>query len=269
RWGIATTLGTGSAGGEFSKLLTAPVSGEIEILRYRGPWRFGLGVSFSSFDMKPPFDAEPEWGFQQTFLSAARMFPSYGRLQPYATLRAGLARLHPRGDPFIPAGFVADPESPGDSPTKAANGFSVGLIPGVEFRLSRLIAIQASAAFTWFNVSEYDLSPVGLPSASSGSAVQWRGGLLWHPDAYGTPGAPPGPPYRDAWGVERSYGWATAEVLGINFGASAINEYLRNQNFCQISPRSWWHNLKEGFTYDDNEFRTNQLIHPFNGAAYY
>ena len=40
-------------------------------------------------------------------------------------------------------------------------------------------------------------------------------------------------------------------------------------NFAQISPRSWWANLEEGFTWDDNEFKTNQWVHPFNGAAYY
>ena len=59
---------------------------------------------------------------------------------------------------------------------------------------------------------------------------------------------------RDAWGVRRSWGWATAQMLAINFGASMINEYVRDANFNQISPRSFWQNLKEGFTYDDNEY---------------
>ena len=58
-------------------------------------------------------------------------------------------------------------------------------------------------------------------------------------------------------------------MFAINFGASMFNEYVRDANFNQISPRSFWANLKEGFTYDDNEFKTNQLIHPFNGATYF
>ena len=66
-----------------------------------------------------------------------------------------------------------------------------------------------------------------------------------------------------------SPGWAAAEVLAINFGASMFNEYVRQANFNQISPRSFWANIEEGFTYDDNEFKTNQLIHPFNGNTYY
>jgi hypothetical protein len=69
--------------------------------------------------------------------------------------------------------------------------------------------------------------------------------------------------------VRKSWGWATAEMLAINFGASMFNEYVRDANFNQISPRSFWANFKEGFTYDDNKFKTNQLIHPFNGATYY
>ena len=67
----------------------------------------------------------------------------------------------------------------------------------------------------------------------------------------------------------RSWGWATAEMLAINFGASMFNEYVRDANFNQISPRSFWENFEEGFTYDDNKFKTNQLIHPFNGSTYY
>jgi hypothetical protein len=58
-------------------------------------------------------------------------------------------------------------------------------------------------------------------------------------------------------------------MLGINFGSSMVNEYVRDANFNQISPRSFWDNLKEGFTWDDNEFRTNQLVHPFNGSTYF
>ena len=75
--------------------------------------------------------------------------------------------------------------------------------------------------------------------------------------------------HKDGWGVTRSWGWATAEVLAINFGASMFNEYVRQANFNQISPRSFWANLEEGFNYDDNQFKTNQMIHPFNGSTYY
>jgi hypothetical protein len=96
--------------------------------------------------------------------------------------------------------------------------------------------------------------------------------VRWHPDD-GYPSGPPSagapPTSRDAWGVGHNYGWAAAEVVGINWFTVGFNEYVRNANFNQVSPRSWWANIKEGFTYDDNQFKTNQWSHPFNGSAYY
>jgi hypothetical protein len=138
-------------------------------------------------------------------------------------------------------------------------------VPGVELRLGRALALDASISGTYFKVSEYDLAPVGQAPKSSGTALEARLGLTWHPHG----GDPAGGGERDAWGVRRSYGWAAGEMLAINYGAGLINEYVRDANFNQTSPRSWWANLEEGFTYDDNKFKTNQWAHPFNGAAYF
>jgi len=270
-WGVSTSLGTGSIGGDFGDVLKKPVSGELNLFRTAGPWRFGVGVSFGSFKMKAPYEDELEWGFQQTYLSATRMFNTGGRLRPYLQVRGGLARLHPRSELFTMDPLPEDFET-GDSPTKPANGFTVGLVPGVEWNLTRTLALDVSASVGYFSVSEYDLSPVNAAPASSGSTFEGRIGLRWHPDdGYPSGPAEPGSPdkERDAWGVAPNYGWAAAEALGINWFASAFNEYHRNANFNQISPRSWGENLEHGFTFDDNEFRTNQYIHPFNGAAYF
>ena len=130
------------------------------------------------------------------------------------------------------------------------------------------------------------MSPLGLPDVDSGFEWGARVGLAWQPfsttpldptrkavlvdPATGKPlPLPPPDGHRDAWGVPRSWGWATAEMFAINWGASMFNEYVRDANFNQISPRSFWSNFEEGFTYDDNKFKTNQLIHPFNGSTYY
>ncbi len=171
---------------------------------------------------------------------------------------------------------------------------SFTLRPGVELRLTDTIAVDLSAWWTGYKTSAYDLRPElnGPPdpplsaddTASSGYEYGLRAGITWRPLARGVPPLPeprvdpstgtlaPLPPpdgRRDAWGVPRSWGWATAQMLGINLTASMINEYVRNQNFTQISPRSWWDNLETGYTWDDNTFRGNQLIHPWNGAAYF
>jgi hypothetical protein len=270
-WGFTATLGYGGAGGDFGGLLEKPVSGDFNLFRQRGSWRYGLGLSFSSFKMKTPHQDEPEWGFQQTYLFATRMLLSERSVvRPYIQVRGGLARLHPRSELF--AFQPPPPENSGDSPTKPSNGFSVGLVPGFETRLNKSLALDLSAQLDWFSVDEYDLSPVHRANASSGTKWEARIGLRWNPDdGYPSGPARAGSPARprDAWGVGRNLGWGIAEVLAINWVSSGVNEYVRNANFNQVSPRSWWYNLDHGLTYDDNEFKTNQYLHPWNGAMYY
>jgi uncharacterized protein DUF3943 len=272
RWGLSAALGTGASGGDFGETLKKPIIGDFNLFKasVNDKWRFGVGVSFSSFVMEEPYDEELEWGFQQSYLFATRMLRSRdAAVRPYVQLRGGFARLHPRSELFA---FEPPPEDPGDSPTLPANGYSIGVIPGVEIRLNRSLALDISGTADYFSVSEYDLSPVGAAPASSGFVYDVRLGLRWNADD----GWPSGPPEagwptvtRDAWGVRKNLGWAVAETIAINWGASASNEYTRNQNFTQLNPRSMWANFEHGFTYDDNQFKTNQLVHPFNGSTYY
>ena len=58
-------------------------------------------------------------------------------------------------------------------------------------------------------------------------------------------------------------------MLAINFVASLLNEYTRGESSYPVTPRTMKYNIERGWKYDDNEFRTNQLIHPFNGATYF
>jgi hypothetical protein len=49
----------------------------------------------------------------------------------------------------------------------------------------------------------------------------------------------------------------------------AFNEFVRNANFSQVSPRSWYENITGGWEWDDNNFSTNMFAHPFHGNLYY
>ena len=264
RWSFAFNLGAGGVSGDFVSALELPLTGEYVLRRTTGDWRMGFGVSFGSFAMKAPYDDELEWGYQRTFVSAARSFGGSARLRPYLEGRLGVVRMHPRSELFTVSPLPPDFEI-GDSPTKPGNGLFAGVAPGLEWRLGHSIAVDLSVLGSYHTVGEMDLSPVGQPSASSGIDWQARFGLVWETDNR----APGEDGVRDVWGARRSWGWALGEALGINFAASAINEYVRNANFNQISPRSWWSNVGDGFTYDDNDFVTNQFIHPFNGSQYY
>jgi hypothetical protein len=266
RWGFQANLGAGSIDGDLSPPLTEPQVGEFGIFQNRGDWRFGGAISFGSFKMTAPYEDELEWGYMRGSVFATRMFNLDGKLRPYLQGRVGFARLHPRSELFamdpLPADFKV-----GDSPTKSSNGWSVALVPGLEYRLGRALALDLSAMWSPFGLDDYDLTPVGYPPAGSGSTFEGRLGLTWFPQGESVADTSQAP--RDAWGKKPSYGWAAGEVLAINLGASYFNEYVRNANFNQISPRSWWENLHAGFHYDDNQFRTNQYIHPFNGSQYY
>ena len=284
RWGLTTTLGTGGAGGGYGDFLEKPVDFNLSLFRTSpsGAWRFGGGLHFGSMAMKAPHEDQKEWAHLEPYVFASRVFNVGGKVRPYLQTRIGAARIHPRSEIF----FFEDPENlpPGDSPTKATNGFSFTLEPGIELDLKKGLALNLAGFWNLYKTGDYDLTPIGKPPVSDGQEWGVRAGLTWRPLPVGlaepekpavdpATGAlaalPPPDRDRDAWGVRRSWGWAAGEVLGINFGASIFNEYVRNANFNQISPRSWKANLKEGFTYDDNEFRTNQLIHPFNGATYF
>ena len=266
-WGFSGVFGTGHAGGDFGSLLVSPVTWDYGFFRQQGAWRFGAGVTFASFKMKEPYQDELEWGFQQVYLQGTRMLKTKGSIRPYIQLRAGLAALRPRSELFMMDPLPPDWEK-GQATQARTTGFVAGVVPGVEFKISRAAYLDASLGLTYFKVSDYDLSPVGLPPAGSGTDIEGRFGITWIPNGeeHGE-GAAGGA--RDAWGVKRSYGWAAGEVLAINNLGSVASQYFRNVDWSETSPRSWWDNLKYGFAYDSDDFKTNQWIHPFNGAAYY
>ena len=227
---------------------------------------------------------DKEWARLETSFSVTRVFRAGERFRPYLLGNVALQRIHPRSELFY--NKPPDGLEPGESPTYATNGVGFTVQPGFEWSLGKTLSLDVAGFYTYYNTGSYDMSPLGLPDVDSG--VEWgaRAGLAWQPFS-ATPKDPgrkamlvdpttgkplPLPPpdgKRDAWGVPRSWGWATAEMFAINWGAAAFNEYVRDANFNQISPRSFWDNISGGFTYDDNEFKTNQLIHPFNGATYF
>jgi hypothetical protein len=266
-WGFNGTFGTGGAGGDFGNLLRNPVTWELGFFRQMGPWRAGVGITFASLKMKDPYHDEKEWGFQQIYLSGTRMFNMGGTVQPFVQLRGGIARLRPRSELFKMDPLPPDWES-GQATQSPTDGFALSVVPGLELKLSRAAFLETALSYTYFKVSEYDLSPVGQPPRSSGTAWEARLGITWFPNG-GQPGqaAEAGP--RDAWGVKQSYGWAAGEVLAINNLGGVAAQWIRNVDWSETSPRSWWDNLQTGFTYDPDTFKTNQWTHPFNGAAYY
>jgi hypothetical protein len=266
-WGFNGTFGYGGAGGDFGTLLRNPLTWELNFFRQKGPWRAGVGITFASFKMKDPYQDELEWGFQQIYLSGTRLFNMKGSVRPFIQVRGGIARLRPRSELFKMDPLPPDWTS-GQATQKSTDGFAVSVVPGLELRLGRGAFLETAFSYTYYKVGEYDLSPVGMPPQSSGNAWEARLGITWYPNGeqpgYGAEAGP-----RDAWHVKRTYGWAAGEVLAINNLGGVAAQWVRNVDWSETSPRSWWQNIKDGLTYDPDTFKTNQWTHPFNGAAYY
>jgi hypothetical protein len=277
-WGVRFGIRAGGAGSGYGEFLEKGTAWDMGLFKQRGLWRYGVGLTFGSLAMKPPYDNEPEWAHFETYGSAERVFRNETNLRPYLQGRFAIVRTHPRSELFLKKP-VEELES-GESPTDAVNGIGVSVVPGVEFDVSRSVAVDLSAYLNYYVTEKYNLEPINREDTGTGTEWGMRIGATWRPLSF-VPGAdtqsaalnttplPPANEFKDGWGVTRSWGWATGEVLAINFGASMFNEYVRQANFNQISPRSFWANLEEGFTYDDNQFKTNQMIHPFNGSTYF
>jgi hypothetical protein len=142
-WHLYGGFGFGAADGKYGDVLEKPLQWEIRIARQSqsGKWRFGAGLQFGSMDPADDPNIDPdardewlapdkEWARLETSIFARRVFSPQARLRPYAELRLGIERIHPRSVLF----YNKPPEGlePGDSPTYAANGIGGTIQAGFE-----------------------------------------------------------------------------------------------------------------------------------------
>ena len=66
-------------------------------------------------------------------------------------------------------------------------------------------------------------------------------------------------------------GLAIGEVVLINGFVNGFNRLTRGEEgeFAYVSPASWLRNLNRGWEFDDNDFKTNQIAHPYHGSTYF
>ena len=277
-WGVRFGVRAGGAGGGYGEFLRKGTAWDMGLFKQRGLWRYGVGLTFGSLGMRPPYDHEPEWAHFEPYGYAERVFRNETSLRPYLQGRLAIVQVHPRSELFLKK--PAEELKTEESPTDAVNGIGVSFVPGIEFNVARNVSVDLSAYLNFYATEKYNLAPIDRPNTGTGTEWGVLIGATWRPRSFvvgaGTRSAapdttllPPANSFKDAWGITRSLGWASAEVFAINFGASMFNEYVRRANFNQISPRSFWANLEEGFAYDDNQFKTNQMVHPFNGSTYF
>jgi hypothetical protein len=60
-------------------------------------------------------------------------------------------------------------------------------------------------------------------------------------------------------------------TIGTNVVFTLVNLASRpeDRHEFQVTPGTWWDNLKSGYVFDDNQFAVNQFGHPYQGSLYF
>jgi hypothetical protein len=62
---------------------------------------------------------------------------------------------------------------------------------------------------------------------------------------------------------------AAGAVFAINGLTWFYNWHVQHSAWANVGTASWWANLHEGFTWDDDAFGVNQFAHPYHGSLYF
>jgi hypothetical protein len=68
-----------------------------------------------------------------------------------------------------------------------------------------------------------------------------------------------------------SWGRALLGTTAVNVAFNLVNLTFRPdaRDEFQVTPKTWWENLKYGYIFDDNQFQVNQFGHPYQGGMYF
>jgi hypothetical protein len=75
-------------------------------------------------------------------------------------------------------------------------------------------------------------------------------------------GVPPPAPAPSFW-------QAASGVAAVNGLTWFYNWRVQRWDWANVGTRSWWANLRDGFTWDDDVFGANQAAHPYHGSLYF
>src|SRR3954466_10588359 len=62
---------------------------------------------------------------------------------------------------------------------------------------------------------------------------------------------------------------AVGGVVAVNSLLWFYNWHVEGMAWANVGTNSWWANLHDGFTWDDDAFGVNQVAHPYHGSLYF
>ena len=95
------------------------------------------------------------------------------------------------------------------------------------------------------------------PVLASIPAAQTPGQPLWLTERRACEGCP-----------KRSVGRALFQTTMVNVFYELAN-LARGQVTAHITPKTWWHNMEQGWVWDLDDFTVNQIGHPYQGSNYF
>ncbi len=84
------------------------------------------------------------------------------------------------------------------------------------------------------------------------------------PDSFAPEGAPASPPI-----VPKRFWLAASEVALMEFLPWVFDRYIADEDFARISWHTVSENFKAGFGFDNDDFNTNQFLHPYHGSLFF
>lgn len=62
---------------------------------------------------------------------------------------------------------------------------------------------------------------------------------------------------------------AALEATSVNVFVHCFDRFILAEDFAKSTPKSIWHNVKNGFVWDNDQFSTNLFAHPYHGGLYF
>lgn len=137
------------------------------------------------------------------------------------------------------------------------------------YRLGRKFSIYAAGGYEFtrfYSGGKYKYGPIGeLGIAYDIHNDAERNNDAIRPNNYKQVGIlPTQNPYN------KKYPWiAAAEVFGINAFVHCFDRWVTKEEFAQTTWHTIGHNLTNGFVWDNDDFKTNQFMHPYHGSLYF
>ncbi len=172
--------------GEYGDILGGGVVAEGNGYYQTGAFRFGSGINSVSIDVDEPIEIE-SWAQIGIHAYVSYLLARQSKLKPYVQGRVGWVRFTPE-DHRVEEGadileLLAQEEEPeeGENTSPRVNGVNLGGVAGLEYSVTRRVAVDLSALYTYVSTERVDNLPETAEPPESGGIWSVRFGVRWTP----------------------------------------------------------------------------------------